>query len=74
MIENTVEIKIGIVGLDSSHAVQYAMLLHDEAHSHHVSGGRIVAAYAGGSDDWELSHGRVPGFREQMACEFAVPI
>jgi len=74
MSENSPEIKIGIVGLDSSHAVQYAMLLHDETHSHHVPGGRIVAAYAGGSDDWELSHGRVPGFREQMEGGFAVPI
>lgn len=74
MSENSPEIKIGIVGLDSSHAVQYAMLLHDEAHSHHVPGGRIVAAYAGGSDDWELSYSRVPGFREQLDQAYSVPI
>ena len=67
-------IKIGVVGLDSSHAVQYAKLLHETDHPHHVPGGQIVAAYAGGSPDWELSHGRVPGFREELEHGFAIPV
>ncbi|MEJ6603716.1 MAG: Gfo/Idh/MocA family protein [Verrucomicrobiia bacterium] len=67
-------IKIGIVGLDSSHAVQYAKLLHEADHSHHVSGGRIVAAYAGGSPDWELSHGRVAGFQEELENGYSIPV
>jgi hypothetical protein len=67
-------IKIGIVGLDSSHAVQYAKLLHESDHAHHVPGGRIVAAYAGGSPDWELSYGRVPGFREELEQGFSIPV
>ena len=65
-------LKIGFVGLDSSHCVEYAKLLHDKSHSHHVPGARIVAAYAGGSTDWELSYSRVPGFRERMEKEFGV--
>ncbi|GAB5562866.1 MAG: Gfo/Idh/MocA family oxidoreductase [Synoicihabitans sp.] len=68
------EIKIGIVGLDSSHAPKYTELLQDTSHPHHVSGGRIVAAYAGGSDNWELSYARLPGFRAEMADRFDVPI
>lgn len=68
------EIKIGIIGLDSSHAVQYAKLLHESDPSHHVAGGRIVAAYAGGSPDWELSHGRVAGFRRELEQGFAIPV
>lgn len=67
-------IKIGIVGLDSSHAVQYAKLLHETEHAHHVPGGRIVAAYAGGSLDWQLSHGRVAGFRQELEEGYAVPV
>ncbi len=66
-------IKIGIVGLDSSHCVEYAKLLHDDSHSHHVPEARIVASFAGGSPDWELSYSRVPGFRERMENEFGVP-
>lgn len=66
-------LKIGLVGLDSSHCVEYARLLHDAAHPQHVSGARIVAAYAGGSPDWPLSITRVAGFQEQMKNEFGVP-
>lgn len=67
-------IKIGLVGLDSSHCVEYARLFHDEQHAHHVPGARIVAAYPGGSPDWELSYSRVEGFRHQMENEFGVSI
>ncbi|MGK0237152.1 MAG: hypothetical protein ACI92G_000610 [Candidatus Pelagisphaera sp.] len=74
MSENSPEIKIGIVGLDSSHAVQYATLLHQTDHAHYVAGGRIVAAYAGGSADWDLSYSRVPGFRVQLEQEFSIPV
>jgi predicted dehydrogenase len=67
-------LKIGMVGLDSSHCVEYAKLLHDEAHPQHVPGARVVAAYPGGSDDWELSRSRVAGFTEQMERDHGVSI
>lgn len=67
-------LKIGIIGLDSSHAGQYTKLLHEIDHAHYVPGGQIVAAYAGGSPDWELSHGRVPGFREEITAGYGVPV
>jgi hypothetical protein len=68
------ELKIGLVGLDSSHCVEYATLLHQADHAHHVAGARIVAAYPGGSPDWELSASRVDGFTTRMETEFSVPI
>ncbi len=67
-------IKIGIVGLDSSHCVEYARLLHDEQHSHHISGGRIVAGFPGGSPDWDLSISRVRGYCDQLKNDWGVPI
>ena len=66
-------LKIGLVGLDSSHCVEYARLWHAKSHPHHVTGARIVAAYAGGSPDWDLSISRVAGFQKQMENEFGVP-
>jgi len=66
-------IKIGLVGLDSNHCVEYARLFHDAQHPHHVSGARIVAGYPGSSPEWELSTSRVAGFRDQMENEFGVP-
>lgn len=67
------EIKIGIVGRDSSHVVQFTTLLHHQTLPPHVAGARIVAADAGGSMDWELSYLRLPGFRDQTQNEFGVP-
>ncbi len=68
------DIKIGIVGLDSSHAPRYTELLHESGHPHHVPGARVVAAYPGGSPDWELSYSRLPGFQRTLENEFGVPI
>jgi predicted dehydrogenase len=70
----TKPLKIGLVGLDSSHCVEYATLLHDASHAHHVPGGRIVAAMAGGSPDWDLSTSRLAGFRDRMKNEFGVAL
>ena len=66
--------KIGIVGLDSSHSVEYARLWHDTGHTHHVPGAQIVAAYPGGSADWELSYSRVAGFRATMESKYGIPV
>jgi hypothetical protein len=68
------ELKIGLVGLDSSHCVEYATLLHQADHAHHVAGARFVAAYPGGSPDWEPQRLRVDGFTRRMETEFKVPI
>ncbi len=70
----TPEIQIGLIGLDSSHCVEYARLFHDQQHEQHVTGARIVAAYPGGSPDWELSYSRVEGFCDQVKNEFGVPL
>jgi hypothetical protein len=43
------ELKLGIIGLDTSHAVRFAELLNDPARKEHVSGAGIVAAFKGGS-------------------------
>lgn len=52
-------LKLGMIGLDTSHCEAFANLLHDEKDPHHVPGARIVAAYPGGSDAFSLSRERV---------------
>lgn len=66
--------KIGMIGLDTSHAVAFTELLNNEEHPHHIEGGLIVAAYPGGSPDFELSHSRVKGFTEKLRDQFGVRI
>ncbi|WP_338042289.1 Gfo/Idh/MocA family protein [Paenibacillus alba] len=67
-------LKIGMIGLDTSHVSAFAKLLNDHTQEYHVPGGRIVAAYPGGSPDFELSWSRLPGFRQELADNYGVSI
>ncbi|HRJ72165.1 MAG TPA: Gfo/Idh/MocA family oxidoreductase, partial [Terrimicrobiaceae bacterium] len=59
-------LRIGMAGLDTSHATAFATLLHDQSHEHHVPGARIVAAFPGGSPDFDLSINRVGQFTAEL--------
>lgn len=67
-------LKIGIIGLDTSHVTAFTQLLNDPGHKYHVPGGRVVVAYPGGSPDFELSISRVQGFTDQLRNEYGVQI
>ena len=60
------ESKIGLVGLDTSHVTAFASLLNDPSNANHVKGAKIVAAFPGGSPDFELSRSRVEGFTKTL--------
>jgi hypothetical protein len=66
------ELKIGLIGLDTSHAPAFAKLLNDTSAPHHVEGGRIVTAFAGGSPDFGLSRDRIEGFTAQVHDDYGV--
>ncbi|MDU2242563.1 MAG: Gfo/Idh/MocA family oxidoreductase [Paenibacillus sp.] len=66
------DLNIGMIGLDTSHVIAFAELLHLEDHPYHVPGGRIVYAYPGGSKDFELSASRVEPFTQTLASQFGV--
>lgn len=67
-------LKIGIIGLDTSHAEQFTMRLNDPAHPNHVPGGRIVAAFASYSKDLDESVSRVDGFTATVRDKYGVAI
>jgi hypothetical protein len=66
--------RIGMAGLDTSHVSAFASLLQDSSHEFHVPGGRIVAAYPGGSPDFEQSIGRVAQFTAELRDKHGVEI
>ena len=68
------ELKIGLVGLDTSHVVAFAKCFNKPGDPEHVDDGQIVCAYPGGSKDFELSIGRVGKYTEQLRDEFGVEI
>jgi predicted dehydrogenase len=71
MAEN---LRIGIIGLDTSHAEQFTLRLNDTTNPNHVPGGRVVAAFPTPSDDIEESRSRVEGFTAIVRDRFGVRI
>ena len=67
-------LRIGIIGLDTSHVIAFTKLINDDTDPKHVPGGRVVAAFRGGSDDIESSYSRIDGFTERLEKEFGVSI
>jgi len=68
------DIRIGILGTDTSHTESFAKLLNDPANPNHIPGGRIVAAWKGGSPDIEASASRVEGFAKELSGAYGVKI
>jgi hypothetical protein len=68
------EIRLGIVGTDTSHVIAFTKVLNDPAAPDHVPGARIVAAYKGGSADLESSRSRVEGYAKELAEKWKVEI
>jgi hypothetical protein len=59
-------LKLGIIGLDTSHAVAFTKILNDANAAADVAGCRVVAAYPKGSPDIASSVERVPGYTKEV--------
>ena len=49
------DLRIGMIGLDTSHVTAFAGLLNDPQNPHHVPGAKVTVAFPGGSPDFEAS-------------------
>ncbi|HVR72258.1 MAG TPA: Gfo/Idh/MocA family oxidoreductase, partial [Vicinamibacteria bacterium] len=67
-------LRIGLVGLDTSHAVQFTSILNDPRHPEHVAGARVVAAFKGGSPDVEASATRIERFTTELTTKWGVEL
>ena len=67
-------IRVGIIGLDTSHAIEFTRIFNDTASADHVPGARVIAAYKGGSPDVEASASRVEGFTAQLRDKWGLEI
>lgn len=68
------ELRIGLIGLDTSHVTAFTELLNNPENKNHVPGGKVVAAFKGGSPDIESSHSRVDGFTKTLQEKYGVTI
>src|SRR5260221_7048250 len=67
-------LRIGIIGLDTSHVTAFTALLNDPNAKDHVDGGKVVAAFKGGSPDIPSSADRVEGYMKELQETFGVKI
>lgn len=67
-------IRIGIIGLDTSHVIAFTRILNDPSNRDHVPGARVVAAYKGGSPDLANSRDRIDGFTKQLTEKWGVEV
>jgi len=68
------ELRIGMIGLDTSHVTAFTSLINDPTHKNHVPGGKVVAAFKGGSPDIESSWSRVAGYTQELQDKYGVKI
>lgn len=59
-------LRLAVIGLDTSHAPAFTRMLNNPSDPYHLSGGRVVKAWPGGSEDFELSWSRVAQFTEEV--------
>ena len=67
-------LRVGMIGLDTSHVTAFTSLLNDPTHADHVPGGRVVAAFKGGSPDVEASATRVDKFTAELRDKWQLEI
>ena len=60
------EIRVGIIGLDTSHAIAFPKVMNDPKQTGALAKCRVVAAYPKGSPDIQSSVSRVPKYTQQI--------
>ena len=60
------DLRLGIIGADTSHSVEFTRVLNDDTAKDHVSGAHVVAVFKGGSPDIDASRDRIENFTTQL--------
>src|SRR4051794_14725728 len=66
------DLRLGIIGTDTSHAVVFTQVLNNPSAPNHVSGAHIEVAYKGGSPDVEESKSRIDRYATELHDKWSV--
>ena len=66
------ELRLGIIGTDTSHVTAFTQLLNDKSGPNHLPGARVVAAFRGGSPDVDASSSRIDRFAAELKDKWGV--
>lgn len=72
--DSSPKIRVGIIGLDTSHVVAFTSVLNDPKSDGDLAGVKVVAAYPGGSADIPSSRDRVAGYTKELQEKYGVEI
>jgi len=68
------DLRIGMVGLDTSHVTAFTRILNDQSAKDHIPGGKIVAAVKDSSPDIESSYSRVEKYTTELTGKWGVKL
>lgn len=68
------DLRLGLVGTDTSHVIGFAAAFNNPASSEHVPGARITVAFKGGSPDLPSSRDRIENFTRQLQEKYGIEI
>ncbi|MBE0545736.1 MAG: Gfo/Idh/MocA family oxidoreductase [Verrucomicrobia bacterium] len=66
------DLRIGIIGCDTSHVIAFTETLNNPQAKGHVPGGKVVAAFRGGSADIPDSANRVEEYSKKLKEQYGV--
>lgn len=66
------DLRIGIIGCDTSHVPAFTETFNNAQAKDHVAGGKVVAAFKGGSPDLPHSATRVDGYARTLSEKYGV--
>ncbi len=64
--EDAIALKVGMIGLDTSHSIAFTKVLNAADAAEEVSNCKVTIAYPYGSRKIESSYSRIPGYIDQM--------
>ena len=68
------DLRIGIIGCDTSHVPAFTEILNNPQAKGHIPGGKVVAAFKGGSPDIESSRSRVEEYARTLQDKYGVKL
>ena len=69
-LSRAAEIRLGLIGLDTSHVTAFTETLNNPKAKDHVPGARVVAAFKGGSADIPSSIGKVEEYTTTLRDKY----
>jgi len=68
------ELRIGIIGYDTSHVPAFTKLINDPSDPFYVAGGKVVCGFPSFSPDLKASYSRVEGFEARPVIDAGKPL